>query len=160
GARPTPDTETTETPAGSTTVPPHMPPPAAAPRRNLYMNGRSTSGLILPGGVASPLVALSAEMVANVAKFLPPDMWWVAADLDQLFNVPGNWAAAMRIYAGNLRAAYPVDSRIVDMFEEFASAVGKTGDYPTAIAEAFRVIHEDDIKRRLAPRTNEHLWNV
>lgn len=127
--------------------------------RPLYRRNTSMSGLIMPGG-PSPLVAMSAEMVAGVARFLPPDMWWVAADLDQLDQVTGNVAAALRTYARNLSAGYPVDPRIVDMFEEFANTVGKTSDYPLAIATAFRTLHEADIKRRLAPRTNEHLWNV
>jgi len=128
--------------------------------RPLYRRSTSMSGLIMPGGGPSPLVAMSAEMVAGVARFLPPDMWWVAADLEQLDQVTGNVAAALRTYARNLSAGYPVDPRIVDMFEEFANTVGKTSDYPIAIATAFRTLHEADIKKRLAPRINEHLWNV
>lgn len=153
-----PDTsEETPTPASPPTTPPRL---IVTGPRQLYRRNISMSGLILPGGIVSPLVAMSAEMVSGVARFLPPDMWWVASDLDQLDSVTGNVAAALRTYSRNLAVGYPIDQRIVDMFDEYANTVGKTSDFAMAIASAFKQIHADDIKRRVTPRTNEHLWNV
>lgn len=157
---PPPDDDTPNE-AAPTPTPPSQPPGLIITgARLLYRRNTSMSGLILPGGIVSPLVAMSAEMVSGVARFLPPDMWWVSADLQQLENVTGNVAAALRIYSRNLAVGYPIDHRIVDMFDEYATTVGKASDYAMAISSAFEQVHADDIKRRTQPRTNEHLWNV
>ncbi len=158
---PPPPDDDTPNEAAPTPTPPSQPPGLIITgARLLYRRNTSMSGLIMPGGLVSPLVAMSAEMVSGVARFLPPDMWWVAADLQQLENVTGNVAAALRIYSRNLAVGYPIDHRIVDMFDEYSTTVGKASDYAMAIASAFEQVHADDIKRRTQPRTNEHLWNV
>ncbi|MFI6290117.1 hypothetical protein ACIBEJ_00945 [Nonomuraea sp. NPDC050790] len=113
-----------------------------------------------PNNLASPLVVISAEMITSVQRFLPPDMWYVEADLKQLHQFPGNVAAAVQLYFNNLSNGYPIDPRIIDMAGEFTTHLAGASDYATAIETAFSQIHEDDIRRRLLPRAGEWMWNI
>lgn len=108
----------------------------------------------------SPLIIASADMIGSVSRYLPMDMWDVSRDLDQLHQVPENVARAVAVYTTNLEAAYPVNHRVVQMLGEFYSSIAVSSAMAQQIAAAFRKIHADDIKRREAPRTGEHFWNV
>ncbi|MFI6513607.1 hypothetical protein ACIBCT_38890 [Streptosporangium sp. NPDC050855] len=138
--------------------------PAAPVTRTMPIPTPTTLALTprryIPMSHGSPLAAISGQMVASVSRYLPMDMWEVARDLDQLPQLPENVAMALRTVTRNLEAGYPIDPRIVQMLGEFYTALAKTSAMAEQIGVAFRRIHADDIKRREAPRTGEHLWNV
>ncbi|MDH2425809.1 hypothetical protein [Sphaerisporangium sp. TRM90804] len=122
-------------------------PEISRPRRSILMSGL-------------PLISASQEMVAVVSRHMPADMWFVEQELNQLFQVPEHVAMALRIYTQNLEAGYPIDARVTAMLGEFYAGIAKHSAMAQDLAAAFSTIHAEDIKRRLAPRINEALWNV
>ncbi|MGW4663156.1 hypothetical protein [Streptosporangium sandarakinum] len=123
--------------------------PLLAPARRYY-----------PMSAGSPLIAASADMIGSVSRYLPMDMWEVARDFEKLHQVPENVARAIGVYLKNLETAYPIDPRVTQMLGEFYQAMAAPSAMAQQISAGFNKIHAEDIKRRDAPRTGEHLWNV
>lgn len=109
---------------------------------------------------ANPLAAAAAEMTAAVAAHAPADMWAVARELDQLHEVPAHVGMSIRTYTMRLQGDYPIHPAVVEALAELYLAHGALVEKAQEIAALFRRVHEDDLRREEAPRTNEQAWNV
>lgn len=108
----------------------------------------------------NPLAAAAAEVNAVAAAHAPADMWQVARELDQLSEVPANIGMALRTYTVRLQGEYPIHPAVVEALGELYVAHAQLVDRAQEIGALFRRVHEDDLKREEAPRTNEQAWNV
>lgn len=109
---------------------------------------------------ANPLAAAAAELNATAAAYSPADMWAVARDLDSLHEVPANVGMALRTYCVRLQSSYPIHQSVVEALGELYLAHAALVERAQEIATLFRRVHEDDLRREEAPRTNEAAWNV
>ncbi|MFG1755919.1 hypothetical protein [Streptosporangium sandarakinum] len=109
---------------------------------------------------ANPLAAAAAEVNAVAAAHAPVDMFAVARELDQLYEVPANIAMALRTYTSRLQGEYPINPTVVEAIHQLYAGLAQLVPVAEEIGPLFRTIHADDLKREEAPRTNEQLWNV
>jgi len=109
---------------------------------------------------ASPLAAAAAELHSAAAAYAPADMWQVARDLDLLHEIPANVALAIRTYTMRLQGEYPIAPSVVEALGELYMAHAALVEKAREIAQHFRQVHADDLRREEAPRPGEPLWNV
>lgn len=107
-----------------------------------------------------PLTVAAAEMSATAAAYAPQDMWAVDKELEQLPELPGYVALALRTYVQRLNAEYPIHPAVLEKFYELCQGQAALVQAAQEITGLFKQAHEHDIARDEARRTNEHLWNV
>lgn len=108
----------------------------------------------------NPIAEAAAELNATAAAHAPADMWAVARELDDLADVDGYTATALRTYTRRLSGEYPIHPSVVEALEELAADHDDLTRQASEIAALFRRVHETDLRRGEAPRTNEQAWNV
>lgn len=107
-----------------------------------------------------PLAAAAAEMNAAAASYAPEDMWAVARELDQLPELPGNVALALRTYTARLQGDYPIHPAVIEKLAQLYLAHTQLVRLAAEVGPLFKQVHADDLKREEAPRTGEPMWNV
>lgn len=107
-----------------------------------------------------PLSAAAGEVQVTAARYHPQSMWEVDQDLEQIDDLPRFLAQAIQVYTQNLQAAYPINPTVVEALGRAYVALGEVATSMQDIPKLFKQTHEEDIRRRTAPRIGEDKWNV
>ena len=84
----------------------------------------------------------------------------VGADLQRLPEALADVAAALQITVQRAQAEYPMHPQVVEVLANCYQAMSQVASTAAEVPTAFQRLHESDIARHEAPRTNEQMWDV
>ncbi|WP_433386918.1 hypothetical protein [Micromonospora sp. KLBMP9576] len=107
-----------------------------------------------------PLPGAASEFRSAASRYTPDDMYEFGAHLAQMPAAMLDIAEGLKAMALRTHAERPVDPRVVEALAALYQVQRATIAAAETIAPVFRKVHERDLARREAPRTNEQEWNV
>ncbi|MEV6800167.1 hypothetical protein AB0M91_17725 [Micromonospora rifamycinica] len=107
-----------------------------------------------------PLPGAASEFRSAASRYTPDDMYEFGAHLAQMPAAMLDIAEGLKAMALRTHAERPVDPRVVEALAALYQVQRATIAAAETIAPVFRKVHERDLARKEAPRTNEQEWNV
>lgn len=105
------------------------------------------------------VITHAIELPGITARYESQDMMQVRGHLQMLKELPLAAAAAVRMLTERLAAEYPLHENVVEELRRVHDALAEAANACEEVPTAFEAAHEEDIQRRLQPRTGEEKWD-